>query len=166
MRARSSSQGGPGRGVRARQRCSYVRFVPLRLLEAGGLLAVATLIPLSSVCAQDAASSEAESRREVYEYSAGGRDPFRKPWRSADIGRASVELRLRGVMYSEDPHQSVAVLEEASGRRFRARVGQRVGGVTVIAILPRRVDLLITEAGAPRRQSLYLRVEAPAEIRP
>jgi hypothetical protein len=50
------------------------------------------------------------------------------------------------------------VVTEAGGNRaMRLRVGQRLGNVQVVAIHPRRVDLVIQDLRGARRESLVLR---------
>jgi hypothetical protein len=98
-------------------------------------------------------------RREVFDYARGGRtDPFRSLLNTAELGIRFEDLSLRGVIYNPDPRLSVAVFWEAGAeRRIRARVGERVGGIKILAIHPRRVDLLIEEFGVARRESLDLK---------
>jgi hypothetical protein len=63
--------------------------------------------------------------------------------------------------------ESVAILvERGSNRRIRARIGERVGAITVVAIQPRRVDVVIEDFGVVRRESLYLKVETDTGSQP
>lgn len=98
-------------------------------------------------------------RREVFDYSAQGRrDPFRSLVNSDDLGVRVEDLTLRGVVVSRDARRSVATLEQVgSERRIRARVGDRIGGITVVAILPRSVEVVVEEFGVPRREVLPLK---------
>jgi hypothetical protein len=113
---------------------------------------------------REQAAQEVIYRREVYEYRRGGRpDPFRPLFGNAETGLRPEELVLRGVIHHPDPRQSVAILiERSTGRRIRARVGERIGEVRVIAIQPRSVDLLVGDSGATRRFSLHLKSEEGA----
>ena len=97
--------------------------------------------------------------REVFEYSRAGRvDPFRSLLDDAELGVRLEDLTLQGVMYDADASQSVAVLSRAgSTRPLRVRVGDRVGGIRVLTIGQRRVELLIEEFGVARRGTLELK---------
>ena len=97
--------------------------------------------------------------RETFRYERGGRpDPFRSLLGTEELGIRFEDLTLRGVIYNPEARLSVAVLwDEASKRRIRLRSGERMGGITVVGIYPRRVDLRIDEFGVSRRETLYLR---------
>jgi hypothetical protein len=97
--------------------------------------------------------------REVFEYSRAGRvDPFRSLLDDAELGVRLEDLALQGVMYDADASQSVAVLSRAgSTRPLRVRVGDRIGGIRVLTIGQRRVELLIEEFGVARRGTLELK---------
>ena len=102
--------------------------------------------------------------REVFQYPASGRpDPFRSLVNDAELGIRVEDLTLRGIVYHSDPSQSVAVLSQAgSERRIRARVGERVGSLRILAIYPDRVELVVEELGVARRETLRIqRVEEP-----
>ena len=98
-------------------------------------------------------------RREVFHYPRAGRpDPFRSLLGAMETGVRAENLVLRGVVFSPDPGGSFAVVTEGgSNRAMRLRVGQRLGNVQVVAIQPRRVDLVIQDLGGSRRESLVLR---------
>lgn len=132
---------------------------------AGGALLVAALLPAAPAAAQSADAGEIVYRREVYQYQRGVRpDPFRSLLGSVDVGVRLEDLTLRGIVYNPDPRESVAILvESGTDRRIRARVGERVGAITVLAIQPRQVDLVVEDFGVPRRESLYLKVETETE---
>lgn len=100
--------------------------------------------------------------REVFTYSSAGRpDPFRSLLDDAEMGIRLEDLTLRGIVHHRDPSQSVAVLTQAgSDRRVRARVGERVGALRILAIYPDRVDLVVEELGVARRETL--RIVRPA----
>jgi hypothetical protein len=126
----------------------------------GGALLLAAVIPAIPAVAQKSASEEIIYRREVYQYQRGIRpDPFRSLLGSVDIGVRLEDLALRGIVHHSNPRESVAILvESGTNRRIRARIGERVGAITVVAIHPRRVDVVIEDLGVPRRESLYLKV--------
>jgi type II secretory pathway component PulC len=98
-------------------------------------------------------------QREIFRYPRSGRpDPFRSLLGAVEAGVRAENLLLRGIVYSPDRGASFAVLTEGgSNRAMRLRVGQRLGNVQVVAIYPRRVDLVIQDLGGARRESLVLR---------
>ena len=102
-------------------------------------------------------------RREVFRYFPSGRaDPFRPLVGDAELGIRLEELALRGVVYHSDPSRSVAVLaREGQPRLLRARIGQSIGGIRVLAIRPNSIDVLVEELGVARRATLQI-LRAPA----
>ena len=135
------------------------------------LLALATLLAAALGSAQTVpaaaavrtpARSRADSmivyRREVFRYQAAGRpDPFRSLLGSADLGVRVEDLALRGVVYHPDPARSVAMLtREGAKRPFRARVGDRIGGIRILTIRPNSIDVLVEELGVARRETLRI----------
>jgi hypothetical protein len=102
-------------------------------------------------------------RREVFEYSRGGRvDPFRSLLGSVDLGVRPEDLALRVILANDDPRESVAIFTQSgANRRVSVRTGDRIGGMTVVAIHPRRVDVVIDDFGVPRRESFYVKKTPP-----
>lgn len=96
-------------------------------------------------------------RREVFRYQRGGRpDPFVPLLTAAELGFRVEDLRLTAIIYSP-AGRSVAVFAEGdSARRYRLRQGQRLGTMTVLRILPQRVDVRVDEFGGSRLQSIPL----------
>jgi len=125
----------------------------------GALLLCAA--PAAPAAAQSNGTDEIIYRREVFQYQRGVRpDPFRSLLGSVDLGVRIEDLSLRGIVFHENPRESVAILvENGTSRRIRARIGQRIGGITIVGIQPRRVDVVVEDFGVPRRESLYLKVE-------
>ncbi len=125
--------------------------------------AAAMLTTLVSV-PERAAAQDAEPattvvyHREVFTYPAANRpDPFRSLLDAANLQIRFDDLTLLGVVYNPDPSQSVAVLSQTGAeRRIQVRAGERFGNIRVIAIHPRRIELLIEEFGVARRESLEL----------
>ena len=111
--------------------------------------------------AQDSSGGPVVYRREVFQYQRAGRpDPFRSLLNSADLGVRFEDITLLGVIHSPNPNQSVAILSVTGQEgRVRARVGSRIGNITIAAIQPRRIDVLINEFGVARRESLQLKAE-------
>ncbi len=135
------------------------------------LLRLAVMVAgLGSVAWPAAAQSTVDEpalvyRREAFQYPRGARpDPFRSLLTAEELGYRIEDMRLTGVIYSPDPRVSVAVLTESvSKKRFRLKVGERVGGITVAAIYPRRVDVVVNEFGVIRRETLELRRPDPVQ---
>lgn len=98
--------------------------------------------------------------REVFHYLVEGRrDPFRSLLYANELGMPFEDLELRGVLYHPDPDRSVAVITvRGSEQRFQTRIGDRVGTLHILAILPDRVEVAVEELGAVRRESMRLRV--------
>ena len=124
------------------------------------LLAAALVAGLPAAAAAQLVPDTALTyRREVFHYRRDGRaDPFRSLTRGSEVGVRPEDLALRGVVYTPDPRGSVAVLvRRGAPRPIRARVGDRFGGVRVVAIGPRSVDVVVEEFGIPRRTTLALK---------
>lgn len=119
------------------------------------------------IAIRDVADSVIVYRREVFNYLRAGRpDPFRPLVGPQDSGIRLSDLALRGVIYHPDPSRSVAILAQAGVERpVRARVGDRVGGVRIVAIRPRSVEVLVEELGVARRETLEIK-KAPAKGTP
>jgi len=138
------------------------------------ILAVSSALLLLSPAAVEAQEGSGEAAaerreiiytREVFHYAGARRpDPFRSLLGTAELGVRPEDLTLVGVIYSTDPRSSVAVfLQRGATRRVRARVGDRIGSMTVVAIHPRRAEVVVDELGVSRRVSLQLRpVSTPA----
>ena len=97
-------------------------------------------------------------RREVFRYQRGGRpDPFSPLLTAAELGFRVEDLRLTAIIYSPQGNRSVAVFAEGdSARRYRLHQGQRLGTMTVLRILPNRVDVRVDEFGGSHLQSIPL----------
>lgn len=104
-------------------------------------------------------------QREAFQYDRGGRpDPFRSLLGTPEMGVRVEDLTLRGVIYNPDPRRSVAVVMDGSTeRRVRLRVGERLGGITVVGIYPRRIDVRVDEFGVARPETLYLKTRTEQE---
>lgn len=105
------------------------------------------------------AAQDVVYRREVFRYPRGNRpDPFRPlVGASSEVAARSTDLALRGIVFSPDRGAAVAVVvDRATNRTYRLRVGQRLGPVTVLSIQPRQVQLQVQEVGATRREVLTL----------
>jgi hypothetical protein len=123
------------------------------------LLVIGALMVLAAPAAgQSGADPAVVYEREVFQYPAATRpDPFRSLLRDGDLGIRVEDLSLRGVVHHADPSRSVAFLLVAgSERRIQARVGERVGSLRVLSIMPDRVDVVVEELGVSRRETLYV----------
>jgi hypothetical protein len=112
------------------------------------------------------ADSAAEPRlvfdREVFSYSAGGRrDPFR-PLTAADDGPLFDELTLRMIIFSQDPRESLVLVQDVAGKVHRLRRGERVGNATVVDIGRSRVLFSVNEFGVYRQGVLELKTNQGA----
>jgi hypothetical protein len=138
-------------------------------LRAVLLAAAAVVIGGGEALAQAPVTSAADTamvyEREVFRYQRGGRvDPFRSLLTGADLGIRTEDLTLLGVIYHPDPSQSVAVLaQRGEERRLRARVGERLGSVRIVAIHQRSIDVVVEEFGLARRERLEI---SPTQERP
>jgi hypothetical protein len=139
---------------------------PLLAAAAGALLAAA--VPAAAQAAPAGPAAHAPGlpadtglvyRREVFQYQPVGRpDPFRPLLNAADLGVRLEDLRLTAVVYHPNPRLALAVFTRGdTSRAIRVRVGQRIGGLTVLAIYPRRVDVRVDEFGTSRVESVGLK---------
>jgi hypothetical protein len=127
------------------------------------LLAAALVAGLPAAAAAQLVPDTALTyRREVFQYGRAGRpDPFRSLLSGTDLGVRPEDLTLTGVVYSSDPSRSVAVLmRRGEARPVRARVGDRIGGIQIVGIRPRSVDILVEEFGIARRATIELKSAA------
>lgn len=132
------------------------------------LVCAAATTPAAAQTPSPKPAPEVVYRRETFGYERGGRpDPFRSLLGTEELGLRVEDLTLRGVIYNPDPRRSMAVLlDESADRRVRLRVGQRIGGITVVAIYPRRVDVRVDEFGVSRRETLFLKTRAQQTQQP
>lgn len=123
------------------------------------LAGVLTLASAGSARAQSAPlDPELSYRREVFEYRRAGRsDPFRSLARAADLGVRMEDLSLLGVLYEPNGGSVAVVSRGEKTAPLRLRLGQSVGGVRVVAIRPRSVDVLVEDFGIARRETIELR---------
>jgi len=120
---------------------------PARPVAAAPAAAPAAALPAADVY-----------RREVFRYQRGGRpDPFQPLLTAAELGFRVEDLRLTAIIYSPAGNRSVAVFATGdSARRYRLHAGQRMGTMTVLRILPQRVDVRVDEFGGSHLQSIPL----------
>ncbi len=143
-----------------------LRVLAALALVAAPLAAQAPARPVSTAPAPAAAAAPGGAalpagevyRREVFRYQRGGRpDPFQPLLTAAELGFRVEDLRLTAIIYSPQGNRSVAVFAEGdSARRYRLHAGQRLGTMTVLRILPNRVDVRVDEFGGSHLQSIPL----------
>lgn len=128
-----------------------------RFIPAAVVLAALPVGP-EPLLAQGSPDTVTVYHREVFSYARAGRpDPFRSLLNSADLGVRFEDLALQGIMYHPDRARSVVVLSQrGSSRRIRARVGDRIGTIRILAIGPRAVEVVIEEFGVARRETMEL----------
>jgi hypothetical protein len=114
-----------------------------------------------------AEDTELVFEREVFQYpSFIRRNPF-VPLDAGNTGPRFEQLSLIGVMYSDDPGASVAVLSTGgvtvqpdgtlspvAGDAFYLKAGQRIGNVTIVEIHRERVVVDVEEFGLLDRRTL------------
>ena len=95
--------------------------------------------------------------REVYAYPGRARrDPF-MPLTGQNAGPLFSDLRLRVILYSEIPSQSVVAVSDAANKQYRLRRGDSVGNATVVDIGPTRVVFSVSDFGIRRQEILELK---------
>lgn len=115
--------------------------VPLAAQQPGGAAADLTLV----------------YEREVYRYEAGDRrDPFRPLTDADEMGPRFEALSLQGIIYATGRGRSVALIADAGGQVYRARVGDLVGNSRVVEISPTRVIMAVENFGSIRQEILEL----------
>ncbi len=142
------------------------------VLAAGGLLvAPVALRAQEPPPTPPPPQQELVAEREVFTYpGAGRRNPF-KPLSSGFDGAPRFDqLRLMGVIFSDDPSASVAVLgtstvqisEDGSqvtlqeGRAWYLKVGQSLGNIRVVEIRREQVVVDVEEFGLTERKIMQL----------
>lgn len=116
-------------------------------------------------------TTELVFQREVFAYpSFERRNPFTPLVGAGDGGPRFEELSLLGIIHSQDPQLSVALLSGRGGggqgggvltQTYRVRQGQTLGNSRVLDIQPSRVIVEVTEFGITEQRVLEL--QRPAE---
>ncbi len=111
----------------------------------------------------DTTEAELVFEREVYSYPTyGRRNPF-QPLTSGDAsGPRFEELRLLGVIFSDNAATSVALLGidvvgGTAGRTYRVRRGDRLGNTRILSIQRDRVLVEVEEFGLTEQRQLQVR---------
>lgn len=102
--------------------------------------------------------------REVYHYQDGGRrDPFRSLAAEAGLLPLFDDLKLRMIIYSDLPGQSVALIMDGTRKIYRLRKGDVIGNATVLGITPEEVRFSVDDFGNRRQEVLTLKSQNPKE---
>jgi hypothetical protein len=106
-----------------------------------------------------ARARETEVLRESFSYSGSSRDPFVSVVSQGNTGPDIGDMVLVTVIAdSRSARSSVAVLREKAGpRRWRVKVGDRIGTATVSLITQRDVTFSVQDFGFERQETLSLR---------
>jgi len=126
---------------------------------------------MAQTAAENAGVQVAESEenglvfeREVFFYNRSGRrDPFNPLTGDAGVFPRFENITLRGVIYSDTPGESVAIVADRSGRVFRVRTGEVLGDSRVLSISRDRVSFAVTSFGLTRQEELVLRAPGAAD---
>jgi len=113
-----------------------------------------------------ARARETEVLRETFAYSGANRDPFESVIAAGTSGPDVGDLQLVAI-YADvrSARNSIAVLRERQGtRRWRVKIGDKVGTATVSLITTRDVTFNIQDFGFERQETLSLR--KPSEDTP
>ncbi len=101
--------------------------------------------------------------REVYSYPGETRrDPF-VPLLGAnrdELGPRFEDLVLRGIIFSPNAGQSMALLTDPSGKIYRVRQGNVVGNARISIVEPLRVLFQVETFGVARQEQLELKSPA------
>lgn len=140
--------------------CALALGVLLMPSNARAQAAAASPTVKDSTAANGSSDMKLVYDREVFSYPAvNRRDPF-KPLvgpNGDSMGPRFQDLSLRGIIFSPLPDQSVALLEDASGKVYRVKRGDLVGNARVMAILPLKVNFDVEAFGSRRAASLELK---------
>lgn len=102
--------------------------------------------------------------REVFHYpQADRRDPFRSLAAEAGLLPLFDDLKLRMIIYSERPGQSVALIVDGTKKIYRLRKGDVIGNATVLEITPEQVSFSVNEFGNVRHEVLDLKQDTSKE---
>jgi hypothetical protein len=96
--------------------------------------------------------------REVFRYpGASRRDPFKSLADEQSLGPLFDDLKLRMIIHSPLPNQSVALLADGSQKIYRLRRGDMIGNATVIDITATRVTFTVDDFGNRRQEVLDIK---------
>lgn len=103
--------------------------------------------------------------RDEFVYPLGDRrNPFRSPAERGQGGPSFDALSLSGIIYAPETGSVAVVVDRASGRRYRLRVGDRVGSARLVAVERDRAVFQVTAYGTSRRAVLQIRDSREREL--
>lgn len=143
-----------------------MRTMKLAVAAVAGLALITVPPPANaqSVRTSTDSSAESEYEREVFDYpSIGRRNPFRPLNAGERIGPQFEDLQLNGVLYAPETGSVATLTDQKSGKRYRAREGDRLGEIRVVQIRPEEVVFVITSYGINRREVLRVKKEEGQE---
>lgn len=143
-----------------------MRTMKLAVAAVAGLALITVPPPANaqSVRTSTDSSADSEYEREVFDYpSIGRRNPFRPLNAGERIGPQFEDLQLNGVLYAPETGSVAALTDQKSGKRYRAREGDRLGEIRVAQIRPDEVVFVITSYGINRREVLRVKKEEGQE---
>ncbi|HEX6135792.1 MAG TPA: hypothetical protein VFZ24_17595 [Longimicrobiales bacterium] len=107
--------------------------------------------------AAQAADPKLIFEREVFTYPGRARrDPF-MPLTGANAGVLFSDLKLKMILYDDDPRESIAAVSDAANKQYRLRRGDTVGNATVVDIGRTRVVFSVSDFGIRRQEVLELK---------
>ncbi|HVX89318.1 MAG TPA: hypothetical protein VG940_10355, partial [Gemmatimonadales bacterium] len=106
-----------------------------------------------------ARARETEVLRETFSYAGASRDPFASVVAQGTSGPDLADMVLVAVLAdARSARNSVAILREKQGtRRWRVKVGDRIGSATVSLITVHDVTFSVQDFGFERQETLSLR---------
>lgn len=141
-----------------------MRTMKLAVAAVAGLALITVPPPANAQSVRTSMDSSSEYEREVFDYpSMGRRNPFRPLNAGERIGPQFEDLQLNGVLYAPETGSVAALTDQKSGKRYRAREGDRLGEIRVVQIRPDEVVFLITSYGINRREVLRVKKEEGQE---
>ena len=147
--------------VREKTRADSLKQVAVKQREDSLVRAKADSVRNDSI----RVARETEVSRETFTYAGGARDPFQSLISTDRVGPEFNDLLLVGVYLDlRRAGNSVAVLrDKANQKRYKLRVGDRLGRLKVAQIRQTDVVFTVEDIGFERQETLSLRKKDPEE---
>ncbi|MEO8636110.1 MAG: hypothetical protein ABI587_12605 [Gemmatimonadales bacterium] len=147
--------------AREKVRTDSLRQVAVKMREDSLVRAKADSVRADSI----RLARETEVSRETFTYAGGARDPFQSLISTDRVGPEFNDLLLVGVYLDlRRAGNSVAVLrDKANQKRYKLRVGDRLGRLKVAQIRQTDVVFTVEDIGFERQETLSLRKKQPEE---
>ena len=95
--------------------------------------------------------------REVFSYGGNGRrDPFKPLIGKESLGPLFEDLKLKGIIYSNDPTRSIVLIQDGAKKLYRVRRGEVIGNSRVVEIRPLAVRFAVENFGMLRYEVIEL----------